>query len=137
MSDNYYIDEALRESELTDTCTAIEICNIDETELADLARKTTILISTVGPYVKYGEPAIKACAENGTHYLDVTGEIPWVIRMTEKYQKVAQSTGAILISEMGIEAVPSDLLAWSLVSFIRQSLSTTTREVVVSVHEFK
>lgn len=105
--------------------------------MADLARKTTVLIATVGPFSTYGEPALKACAENGTHYLDITGEIPWVFKMTEKYEKVAQSTGAILISQVGIESVPSDLLAFSLVTFIRRMLSTTTKEVILSVHDLK
>jgi len=80
---------------------------------------------------------VKACAENGTHYLDVTGELPWVFKMTRKYEKTAKSTGAILISELGIEATPSDLLSWSLVAFIRRSLGVPTREVVLSLHDFK
>lgn len=115
----------------------IEICNLDEAELADLARRTTILIATVGPYAAYGEPAIKACAENGTHYMDVTGELPWVYYMTKKYEKVAKTTGAILISQLGIESTPSDLMAWSLVALIRQMLGVPTREVILTVHDWK
>src|SRR5690348_2359880 len=101
---------------LTHSFTAIEICNLDEIELADLARKTTILIATIGPFTTFGEPALKACAENGTHYLDITGEIPWTMSMAKKYERVAQSTGAILISQAAIESTPSDLVTYAIVS---------------------
>lgn len=116
---------------------AIEICNLDEAELADLARKTTILIATVGPYSKFGEPAVKACAENGTHYMDVTGEFPWTHAMTKKYQKIAETTGAILIPQLGIESTPSDLIAYSCVALNRQMLGAPTREVIMCVHDWK
>lgn len=69
--------------------------------------------------------------------MDVTGEIPWVLRMTAKYEKVAQSTGAILISQMGIESTPSDLMAFSSVSTIRKELGCPTREVIMAVHDWK
>ncbi len=57
--------------------------------------------------------------------------------MTRKYQKTAQATGAILVSQLGIESTPSDLVAWSLVSHIRQSLGVPTREVILAVHDWK
>ena len=69
--------------------------------------------------------------------MDVTGEIPWVLRMTRKYEMVAKSTGAILICQMGIESTPSDLMAFSSVSYIRQMLGVPTREVILAVHDWK
>jgi short subunit dehydrogenase-like uncharacterized protein len=116
---------------------AIEICNLDDAELGDLARKTTVLISTAGPYALYGEYAFKACAENGTHYLDVTGEVPWVARMIKKYEKAAKTSGAVLIPQIGLESAPSDLVTWSLVSLIRRELSAPTGDVILSVHELR
>lgn len=110
---------------------------MDEAELADLARKTTVLIATVGPFCVYGEPALKACAENGTHYLDITGEVPWVMSMVKKYEKVAKSTGAVLISQSAVESLPSDLVTYAIVKRIHQELSTTTREVIFSVEDIK
>jgi short subunit dehydrogenase-like uncharacterized protein len=122
---------------LLTTYIAIEVCNLDDAELGDLARKTTVLISTVGPFSIYGEYAFKACAENGTHYLDCTGEAPWVLRMIRKYEKTAKTTGAIMIPQTGIESAPPDLLTWSLVSLIRQKVSAHTANVILSVHELK
>ncbi|KFY16010.1 hypothetical protein V492_01627 [Pseudogymnoascus sp. VKM F-4246] len=116
---------------------SIEICSLDDSELADLARKTTVLIATVGPFCLYGEPALKACAENGTHYLDITGEIPWVMSMAEKYEKVAKTTGAVLISQSAVESLPPDLVAYAVVKRIHEELSTTTREIIFSVDDIK
>jgi short subunit dehydrogenase-like uncharacterized protein len=85
----------------------------------------------------YGEHVFRACAENGTHYLDCTGEAPWVYKMIKKYEKAAKTTGAIMIPQIGIESAPSDMLTWSLVSLIRSELSAPTANVIVSVHEMK
>jgi short subunit dehydrogenase-like uncharacterized protein len=112
---------------------AIEICDLNDPDMADLARKTAILISTVGPYSAYGEHAFKACAENGTNYLDCTGEVPWVLRMLKKYEKAAKTTGAIMIPQIGIESCPSDIATWVLVSLIRKELSAPTGPVFLSV----
>lgn len=103
--------------------------------MGDLARKTTVLVTTVGPYSMYGEHAFKACAENGTHYIDCTGEIPWLHKMIQKYEKTAKTTGAIMIPQDGIESAPPDLITWSLVSLIRNELSAPTGSVILSQHD--
>lgn len=95
------------------------------------------MIATVGPYAFHGEHAFKACAENGTHYLDVTGEVPYVAAMIKKYEATAKKSGAIMIPQIGIESAPPDLLTWSLVEMIKERFSAPTAEVVVSVHELK
>lgn len=74
----------------------IEICTLDPKDLDVLARKTKVLINAVGPYHIYSEPVVKACAENGTHYIDCTGEVPWVRRMLLKYDETAKKSGAIV-----------------------------------------
>jgi short subunit dehydrogenase-like uncharacterized protein len=113
------------------------VCNLDDLELVALAKKTTLLIATIGPYALYGEYAFKACAQNGTHYLDVTGEIPYVADMIKKYEKDAKASGAIMIPQIGIESSPADLVTWSLVQMIQERLAVATAEVVLSVVEFR
>lgn len=54
-----------------DTSIAIEVASLDDTQLTSLALKAKILMTTLGPYAKFGEPVVKACVEAGTHYLDV------------------------------------------------------------------
>ena len=75
---------------------AVEVTQLNEADLTALAKKTKLLITTVGPYHKYGSPVLEACAKNGTHYLDVTGEVPWTVEMTRIYHDVAKKSGAIV-----------------------------------------
>ena len=64
------------------------------------------MIATVGPYSTYGEPVVEACVATGTHYLDVTGEVPWVLDMIRKYHKVARANGAIVSLSISIIDFP-------------------------------
>lgn len=117
---------------------AIEIANVDsDEELANLAKKTYVLITTVGPYSRYGETALKACAQTGTHYLDVTGEFPWVARMIKKYEKTAQNTGALLFPQIGVESAPPDLCTWALAKGLREELGAKTKDAIISIHTLK
>ncbi|KAL8872441.1 MAG: hypothetical protein Q9174_001926 [Haloplaca sp. 1 TL-2023] len=115
----------------------IEVTTLSLDDLRKLARKTRLILNTVGPYHLYSSPVIQACAENVTHYLDVTGETPWVHEMIQKYHEVAKANGAIIIPEIGLESSPSDLLTWSLTTLIKERLSVGTKEVVAAVHEVK
>src|SRR3954468_6936994 len=63
----------------------------DEKSIQDVAACTRVVITTVGPYISYGEPLVKACAENGTDYTDLTGEPEFVDRMFVKYHAQAKS----------------------------------------------
>jgi len=77
--------------------------------MAALAGSTRVLISTVGPYVQLGEPAVKAAAEAGIAYVDLTGEPEFVDEMWLKYHAVAQETGARLVHACGFDSIPYDL----------------------------
>ncbi|KAJ9137319.1 Trans-acting enoyl reductase [Pleurostoma richardsiae] len=112
----------------------IEVCDLNSADLSSLAAKTFILMTTVGPYGMYGEHAFKACAERGTHYLDVTGEVPYVARMIKKYEVVARANGSLMFPQIGIESAPPDLITWLLASRLRADLSAKTRDVTVSIH---
>lgn len=50
--------------------------NIDE--LTALAETTKVIVSTVGPFTRYGTPLVAVCANTGTNYCDITGEVHWV-----------------------------------------------------------
>ena len=112
---------------------AIEICNVDNDELAQLAKKTFVLISIVGPYGLYGEPAFKACAENGTHYVDVNGEPPFTRNMIRKYEAAAKASGALMFPQSGIESAPADIAAAEVARVIREQLQAKTGDVTAAV----
>jgi len=113
---------------------SVEVCALTDDDLTALARKTFILITTVGPYARHGDAAFKACAATGTHYLDVTGEVPWVSRMINRHSAAAAASGAIMIPQIGIESAPSDLVTWTLASTLRKFLpGASMRDVVISL----
>lgn len=85
----------------------------------------------------YGEPVVAACAENGTHYLDCTGEIPWYHDMVANYHETAKKNGAIIIPECGLDSVPADIMAFVLARHIRKTLSAPTERVLVTLWDFK
>ena len=114
---------------------SIEVAQLEKADLLRLAKTTKVLITTVGPYHKYGSAVVEACAETGTHYLDVTGEVPWVRDMIAKYHDKAKSSGAIIIPQNGIESAPTDLMCWALVSHIRRTLGVGTGEIIYSIHD--
>ena len=81
----------------------------DADQLSAMARQTRTLISTVGPYAQFGTPVIEACATEGTHYCDLTGEAQWMAQVYERINPIAQASGARLIHSCGFDSVPSDL----------------------------
>ncbi|KAI2613293.1 hypothetical protein GGR54DRAFT_616075 [Hypoxylon sp. NC1633] len=112
----------------------IEVCNLNDVEVGALARKTFVIITTVGPYAKYGEYAFKACAEAGTHYFDCTGEAIWHWSMIRKHEATARATGACLFPQAALESALSDLMTFSMTSLIRSELSAPVSDVVVQLH---
>ncbi|CAI7661811.1 unnamed protein product [Penicillium manginii] len=110
---------------------------LNSAELDELAKKTKIIINCIGPYHKYSSPVVEACANNGTHYLDVTGETPWIKIMIDKYHDTAKNNGAIIIHSVGVESAPADMLAWALVKKVREDLSCNTREITSCIKEMK
>jgi short subunit dehydrogenase-like uncharacterized protein len=117
--------------------TDIETCALEKGPLTTLAKKTRLIITTIGPYMFYGEPVLSACAENGTHYLDCTGEVPWYHEMVSKYHEVAKRNGAIIIPQCGLDSVPADIMAFALTNHIRKTLNAPTLSVVLSLYAAK
>src|SRR5438067_5477169 len=81
----------------------------DPAALASLARRTVAIATTVGPYLWYGVPLVEACAEAGTHYADLTGEVLFMRRTAEKLHDVAAASGARIVHACGFDSIPSDL----------------------------
>jgi len=82
---------------------------MDPAAMAQLARRTRAVCTTVGPYAKYGSALVAACAEAGTHYCDLTGEVPWMRRMIDAHHDRAKQTGARIVHTCGFDSIPSDL----------------------------
>ncbi|WP_375490566.1 saccharopine dehydrogenase family protein [uncultured Jatrophihabitans sp.] len=81
----------------------------DESSLREMAQQTRVLITTVGPYVLYGDAVVAACAASGTDYLDLTGEPEFVNTSYVRHHRTALDTGARLIHAAGFDSIPHDL----------------------------
>ncbi|HEY8816612.1 MAG TPA: saccharopine dehydrogenase NADP-binding domain-containing protein [Candidatus Dormibacteraeota bacterium] len=81
----------------------------DPASLAAMASRTRVVLDLVGPYTLYGEPVIEACVANGSHYVDLTGEIPFVRQMIDAFHDRAAAAGAKIVQVSGFEALPPDL----------------------------
>lgn len=78
-------------------------------DMQRLASSSRVIISTVGPYARFGTPLVEACAAEGTHYCDLTGEPQWMASIFEKVSALAEETGARLVHCCGFDSIPSDL----------------------------
>ncbi|MDT4915730.1 MAG: hypothetical protein QOH89_430 [Pseudonocardiales bacterium] len=84
----------------------------DAASLRSLAESTRVLITTVGPYVLYGDGVVAACAAAGTDYLDVTGEPEFVERSYVRHHDAAVASGARIVHAAGFDSIPHDLGAY-------------------------
>lgn len=79
-----------------------------------MAAQTQVVITTVGPYTRYGLPLVGACAAAGTDYADLTGEAMFVRNSIDLYHKQAADTGARIVHACGFDSIPSDLNVYAL-----------------------
>ncbi len=84
----------------------------DPGSLREMAEAARVVITTVGPYIKYGEPLVAACAEAGTDYVDLTGEPEFVDLMYVRHNERAVETGARIVHCCGFDSIPHDLGAY-------------------------
>ena len=109
----------------------------DEAALRALAARAQVVVSTVGPYALYGEPLVKVCAETGTDYCDLTGEVQWIRRMIERYESTAQTSGARIIHCCGFDSIPSDLGVFHLQQEARKQLGRPASRVKMRVRAMR
>ncbi len=81
----------------------------DEASLRAMVKQTKVVITTVGPYAYYGSMLVKLCAEAGTHYVDLTGEVPWMREMIDAHHVTAEQSGAKIVHSCGFDSIPSDM----------------------------
>ncbi len=81
----------------------------DQASMDALAKATQVVCTTVGPYIKYGHALAAACANHGTHYCDLTGEVPFMREVIDRHHARARETGARIVHTCGFDSIPSDL----------------------------
>ncbi|KAE8881911.1 hypothetical protein PF005_g5713 [Phytophthora fragariae] len=115
--------------ELIDALPVVVADSGDEQSLVQMVQQAKVVVSLVGPYKLYGELLVKACAEHGVHYCDLTGEIVWIEEMTRKYAAAAAKSGAVLVNCCGFESIPSDLTTFLVADRIQSKFNSATSAV--------
>jgi short subunit dehydrogenase-like uncharacterized protein len=108
----------------------------DEAALREIAEKTRVVITTVGPYALYGWSLVAACAAAGTAYCDLTGEPEFVDRVWVEHHAEAERTGARLVHCCGFDSIPHDLGAYFTVQRLPEGVPLTVNGYVKSNARF-
>ena len=101
----------------------------DAAGLREMLADCSVVIGCAGPFTLHGEALVAAAADTGTHYLDTTGEQPFIRMVFEKYGERAAETGAALVSGMGFDYLPGDMLA----ALVAEGMGPL-EEIVVAYH---
>lgn len=84
------------------------VVDVRETQALDtLASRAGVLVNCVGPFIDLGEPVVRAAIAAGTHYVDTTGEQPFVKNMLV-HGKWAQSQNVAVVPAMGFDVAVAD-----------------------------
>lgn len=83
----------------------------DPAGLRELLGPARVVVACAGPFTLHGAPVIEAAARTGTHYLDTTGEQPFIRDSFDRWGPIAADSGAALVSGFGFDYVPGDMLA--------------------------
>jgi saccharopine dehydrogenase (NAD+, L-glutamate forming) len=102
----------------------------DDASLRRVAESARVVITTVGPYVSYGEPLVAACSAAGTDYVDLTGEPEFVDRMYLRHHDEAVRTGARIVHACGFDSIPHDLGVLFTVQQLPQDVPLAVRGFV-------
>lgn len=101
----------------------------DQTAVDALVSQTRVLLNTAGPFALYGNEIVDACVRFGTHYVDITGETPWVKSLLAQYHEQAAAEGTRIIPFCGFDSVPSDLGTYLIVRHLQQELGVFCTKV--------
>ena len=97
-----------------------------------LAKSSRVVLSTAGPFALYGSNLMAACVRHGTHYVDITGETPWVAAMIAQHHVAAAKKGTRIIPFCGFDSVPSDLGVWLMTQAIAERHQTASARITAA-----
>lgn len=109
----------------------------DPEAISALVRKTRVVLSTVGPYAKYGSELVEACAVNGTHYCDLAGEVHWMREMILAHTEAAIASGARIVHTCGFDSIPSDIGVYFMQQNMQQTHGVSAQHVKYRTRAFK
>jgi short subunit dehydrogenase-like uncharacterized protein len=101
----------------------------DQPAIDALVARSRVVLSTAGPFARYGTPIVDACVRFGTDYVDITGETPWMREIAARYHAAAAARGTRIVPACGFDSVPSDLGAMLMTRALGETLAAESGEI--------
>ena len=83
----------------------------DPASLDAAFKDAAVVLTTAGPYTHWGTPVLEAALRTGTHYADLTAEVPWMLNMMDKHGVEATAKGVKIVHCAGFDSQPTDLIS--------------------------
>lgn len=109
----------------------------DRSALEQMVGATKVVVSTVGPYAKFGSELVDAVVAAGTDYCDLTGETQWMRRMIDAHQDDAERSGARVVHTCGFDSIPSDLGVWFTQQRALERFGVACNRISMRVHALR
>lgn len=101
----------------------------DQPAIDAIVSQARVILNTAGPFALYADAIVDACVRLSTHYVDITGETPWVRSLIDRYHAQAAADGTRIIPCCGFDSVPSDLGTYLVVRYLQRELGVSCKEV--------
>jgi short subunit dehydrogenase-like uncharacterized protein len=109
----------------------------DTSSLNAMVAQTSSVITTVGPYMLYGNELLAACVAAGVDYFDLCGEPPWMRQMIDAHEAKAKASGARIVFSCGFDSLPFELGVFFVQEQARKVLGAPAPRVKGRVREMK
>lgn len=109
----------------------------DPSSLKAMAERTSVVLTTVGPYQLYGSDVVAACVAAGTDYVDLCGETPWMHTIIDAHSDAAKKSGARIVLSCGFDSIPFDMGVFFLQEQAKKQLGGTVPRVKTRVRAMK
>jgi short subunit dehydrogenase-like uncharacterized protein len=129
--------EAVRDEYASSDVDILVADSNDLDSLEALVQQGRVVLTTVGPYARYGSKLVDACAKHGTHYCDLTGEVHWMRKMIEAHQPAAEASGARIVHTCGFDSIPSDIGVYFLQKHMQERHGCPASHIKYRTRKFK
>ncbi|KAF7290100.1 Sacchrp-dh-NADP domain-containing protein [Mycena chlorophos] len=115
------LDELAKDIALDVNSVELKVVDVTSQEEVDEAvGRATVVINNVGPFSIWGSPVVESCARQGVHYVDLTGETNWIVKIIQSSHFLAMKTGALIVPSSAFDSVPADLLPYVAAKKLRE-----------------
>ncbi|MCI4670241.1 MAG: saccharopine dehydrogenase NADP-binding domain-containing protein [Bacteroidia bacterium] len=123
-------------AEVADSSVPLIIADsLDEASLGEMASKTKVICTTVGPYGKYGSKLVDACVAHKTHYCDLAGEVLFIRESVDKHHEQAKADGTKIVHSCGYDSIPSDMGVYFIQKEAKASKGSPAKAIKMRVKD--